>query len=126
MKLGKLHFAIAVLLLLVACPLSPAQRNETAPQSGASPASDQKQPAAPNESKPADATAQKPAKPMTPAEARQAELLADTERLYRLTQELKAEVAKSNKDTLSVPVVKKAEEIEKLAKVLKERMRASQ
>ena len=64
--------------------------------------------------------------PMTPAEARQAQLVADTQRLYQLTQELKDEVAKSNKDTLSIPVVKKAEEVEKLAKSLKERMRASQ
>ncbi len=63
---------------------------------------------------------------MTPAEARQAQLLADTQRLYQLTQELKDEVAKSNKDTLSITVVKKAEEVEKLAKSLKERMRASQ
>ena len=71
--------------------------------------------------------ADKPATaPMTPAAARQAQLLADTQRLYQLTQELKDEVAKSNKDTLSIPVVKKAEEVEKLAKSLKERMRASQ
>ncbi len=63
---------------------------------------------------------------MTPAEARQAQLLADTERLYQLTQELKDEVNKSNKDTLSIPVIKKAEEVEKLARSLKERMRQPQ
>jgi hypothetical protein len=40
-----------------------------------------------------------------------------------LTQELKAEVAKSNKDTLSVTVIKKAQEIERLAKSIKERTR---
>ena len=56
----------------------------------------------------------------------QAQLMADTQRLYQLTQELKEEVAKSNKDTLSVSVIKKADEVEKLAKSLKERMRASQ
>jgi hypothetical protein len=43
-----------------------------------------------------------------------------------LSQELKAEVAKSNKDTLSLAVVKKAAEVEKLAKSLKERMRNNQ
>jgi len=63
---------------------------------------------------------------MTPAEARKAQIQADTERLYKLTQELKEEVAKSNKDTLSVPVIKKADEIEKLAKSLKERMKTAQ
>ena len=60
-------------------------------------------------------------KPMTAAEKRKADLQADTERLYKLTQELKVEVDKSNKDTLSVSVVKKAQEIERLAKSIKER-----
>lgn len=63
---------------------------------------------------------------MTPAEARQAQLLADTQRLYQLTQELKAEVAKSNKDMLSIQVIKKADEVEKLARSVKERMRQQQ
>jgi len=60
---------------------------------------------------------------MTPAEKRKADLQADTERLYKLTQELKTEVEKSNKDTLSVSVVKKAQEVERLAKSIKERSR---
>jgi hypothetical protein len=63
-------------------------------------------------------------KTLSPAEQKRAELLADTEKLYQLTQELKAEVAKSNKDTLSVSVVKKAQEVERLAKSIKERSRA--
>ncbi|MBS1800551.1 MAG: hypothetical protein JSS95_12090 [Acidobacteria bacterium] len=70
-------------------------------------------------------TAQPAAKaPMTEAEKRKADLEADTEKLYKLTQELKAEVDKSNKDTLSVSVVKKAQEIERLAKSIKERSKA--
>lgn len=64
-----------------------------------------------------------PAKPLTPEEKKRADLVADTERLYKLTQELKAEVAKSNKDTLSVSVVKKAQEVERLAKSIKDRSR---
>lgn len=60
---------------------------------------------------------------LSPADARKAQILEDTNRLYRMAEELKAEVAKSNKDILSVAVVKKADEIEKLAKSLKERMR---
>jgi hypothetical protein len=68
-----------------------------------------------------------PAKPKDEAaqreEERQAKIVADTERLYAMIQDLKAEVAKSSKDTLSVSVVKKASEIEKLARSLKERMR---
>lgn len=63
-------------------------------------------------------------KPLTPEEQKRADLRADTEKLYKLTQELKAEVEKSNKDTLSVSVVKKAQEVERLAKSIKERSRA--
>ena len=66
-----------------------------------------------------------PAKaPLTPEEKKRADLVADTEKLYKLSQELKAEVAKSNKDTLSVAVVKKAQEVERLAKSIKERTRS--
>jgi type VI protein secretion system component VasF len=54
---------------------------------------------------------------------RQKELVADTDKLLSLAKELKEEVSKSNKDTLSVDVVKKAAEIEKLAKNVKDRMR---
>ena len=60
---------------------------------------------------------------MSPEEARQAKFVADSQKLYQLAQELKVEVAKSDKNTLSISVTKKAEEIEKLAKSLKDRMR---
>ena len=62
-------------------------------------------------------------KPVSPEEARQAQLVADTNKLYQLAQELQTEVAKSTKNTLSLAVVKKAAEVEKLAKSLKERMK---
>lgn len=54
---------------------------------------------------------------------RQQRLVSDTDKLLALAKELKEEVDKSNKDTLSIEVVKKASEIEKLAKSVKERMR---
>jgi nitric oxide reductase activation protein len=54
---------------------------------------------------------------------RQKRLVADTEKLLALATDLKAQVDKSNKDTLSVDVIKKAEEIEKLARSVKERMK---
>jgi type VI protein secretion system component VasF len=57
---------------------------------------------------------------------RQQQLVADTTKLLELATELKTEVDKSNKDTLSLAVVKKAEEIEKLAKSVKEKMRNGQ
>lgn len=56
---------------------------------------------------------------------RQKKLVADTEKLLALATELKADVDKTNKDTLSVDVVKKADEIEKLAHSVKEKMKGS-
>jgi hypothetical protein len=54
---------------------------------------------------------------------RQKQLERDTDKLLSLAKELKEDVGKSNADTLSVDVVKKAAEIEKLAKSVKDRMR---
>ncbi|HMG02479.1 MAG TPA: hypothetical protein VK596_05060 [Edaphobacter sp.] len=77
----------------------------------------------PSSGKTTDAKTEPAKAPLTPEEKKRADLVADTERLYKLTQELKAEVAKSNKDTLSVSVVKKAQEVERLAKSIKDRSR---
>jgi len=54
---------------------------------------------------------------------RQQQIVADTAHLLDLAQKLNTEVSKSDKNTLSISVVKEAEEIEKLAKSIKERMR---
>ena len=56
---------------------------------------------------------------------RQANLKRDTERLLRLSTELKEYVDKTNENMLSVEVVKKAEEIEKLARSVKDKMKGS-
>jgi nitric oxide reductase activation protein len=56
---------------------------------------------------------------------RQKRLVEDTERLLSLANELKADVDKSNKDTLSLDVIRKADEIEKLAHNVKEKMKGS-
>lgn len=55
--------------------------------------------------------------------ARHAALKTDTEKLLKLAEELKQDVEKSNENVLSVNVVKKADEIEKLAKSVKDKMR---
>ncbi len=52
-------------------------------------------------------------------------LKRDTDKLLKLSTELKEYVDKANKDTLSLDVIKKAEEIEKLAKSVKEKMKGS-
>ncbi len=54
---------------------------------------------------------------------RQKEIIDDTNRLLELAKQLKAAVDKSNKDQLSLSVVDTANEIEKLAKSVKEKMR---
>ncbi|MGA8202753.1 MAG: hypothetical protein WB814_21975, partial [Candidatus Sulfotelmatobacter sp.] len=54
---------------------------------------------------------------------RQAALKADTDKLLKLATELKASVDKSNENTLSIDVLKKAEEIEKLAHSVKDKMK---
>lgn len=51
-------------------------------------------------------------------------LAADTAKLVELTNELKTEVDKASKDELSLDVVRKAAEIEKLAHDVKERMKS--
>jgi hypothetical protein len=54
---------------------------------------------------------------------RQKRLVADTEKLLALATQLKQDVDKTNKDVMSVDVIKKADEIEKLAHSVKERMK---
>ncbi len=56
-------------------------------------------------------------------EERQAELKRDAEKLLKLSTELKDYVDKSNENVLSVDVIKKAEEIEKLAHNVKTKMK---
>lgn len=54
---------------------------------------------------------------------RQEEIRDDTQKLFQLATELKDAVDKSNEHELSLTVIKKAEEVEKLAKKVKEKMK---
>lgn len=54
---------------------------------------------------------------------RQESLKKDTDRLLQLATELKQSVDKSNENVMSLDVIRKAEEIEKLAKQVKEKMK---
>lgn len=56
---------------------------------------------------------------------RQTSLQKDTDRLLQLATELKEYVDKSNEHMLSLDVIKKAEEIEKLAKSVKGKMKGN-
>ncbi len=57
------------------------------------------------------------------AKNRVAALKNDTDKLLRLSVELKQYVDKSDEHVLSLDVIKKAEEIEKLAKSVKDKMK---
>jgi hypothetical protein len=54
---------------------------------------------------------------------RQAALKKDTDKLLKLAVELKDDVDKSNENVLSLDVLKKADEIEKLAHSVKDKMK---
>jgi hypothetical protein len=57
------------------------------------------------------------------AKERVAALKHDTDRLLKLSVELKQSVDKSDENVLSLDVIKKAEEIEKLARSVKDKMK---
>lgn len=51
------------------------------------------------------------------------QIAEDTEKLLKLATDLKTEIDKTNKDTLSLVAVRKAGEIEKLARNIKDQMK---
>lgn len=57
---------------------------------------------------------------------RQHKLVADSDKLLELATQLHTEVARTDKDILSVDVVRRADEIERLAHNVKERMKGQQ
>ncbi len=59
-------------------------------------------------------------------EQRQNALKRDTEKLLKLSTELKERVEKTNENILSLDVIKKAEEIEKLAHSIRLKMRGEE
>jgi hypothetical protein len=123
---AKFSRSLRIACVFFACALgaegqtSPGQ----APPPPANPATAASSASAPSDAKKATETPA-PNQAVAATDPRQAQIIADSQKLLKLSQELKAEVAKSNKDTLSVTVIKKAEEVEKLAKTLKDEMNKS-
>jgi len=101
------------------CQSTPANPDSAEPKA-AEPAPNANQSS--QELKPPEAVQVEPSTPATPEELRRAEIEADTKKLFKLAADLRTEVAKTYKDSLSLSVIKKAEEVEKLAKSLKARM----
>ncbi len=64
--------------------------------------------------------------PQSPADDQQRKQISvDSTQLLAMAVDLKAEVDKTNKDTLSINVIRKADAIEKLAKSVKEKIKQS-
>ena len=56
-------------------------------------------------------------------EQRETEIKRDTQKMLELTQELNTYLQKNNQNVVSVDAIKKAEQIEKLAKSVKSKMK---
>jgi len=67
----------------------------------------------------------KPLKGSTADADKKKQIVDESAELLNMALALKAEVDKTTKDTLSLNVIKKADEIEKLAKSVKEKMKQS-
>jgi hypothetical protein len=112
-----LRLFTAFLLLLVLGALAQSRRQNPFPPDPTRPP-DEIRPVDPNEAR----MERERAKKMN--EMRQDQIKHDTDELLKLATELKAQVDKTNEHVLSLDVVKKAEQIEKLAKSVKEKMKA--
>jgi hypothetical protein len=117
MRLTCFHSGSCVLLLIAASALPCGQSQQGQSQQN----QPQKNPAA------AAGPAQASAAPLPADPVRAPEPLAatDSAALLKLATELKAAVDKSNKDTLSLAVIRKADEIERVARGMKDKYRAS-
>jgi len=80
---------------------------------------------APSQAAPAVQGTEPPKLSTDPVQRRKDQIAADTAQLDQLANELKVEMDKSTKDTLSLNVIKKAKEIEKLAHKLRDEISAS-
>jgi hypothetical protein len=105
----------AALAVIAACTVHSQARPEPQPRPS---------PNAPDPNFPQGMEGPGPTKPdkRTMDRQNQAEVKADVEKLYQLVSELREQVQKSDAtSTLSISVVKKAKEIEKLAKQVRDR-----
>lgn len=112
MRLRTLSWISFLLLVLAVAPVSSSAQRRGLPPPAQNPVP---------EEQPTTRAQQEMAKKAN--QQRQAELKRDTEKLFQLATELKQYVDRTNEDVLSLDVLKKAEEIEKLAHNVKERMK---
>jgi biopolymer transport protein ExbD len=109
------------MLLVLLMPVAAAPLHSQSTQANSAPDSRQQANPSPQETtQPAAVEAKAALSPAaTPEQIRQAQIEADTKKLYQLSAELRAEVSKTYKESLSLTVLKKAEEVESAAKSLR-------
>jgi len=127
-QLVRTTLLLAAAALIFAAPTHPQSNSSSAQEPAARPNEGQEPKPIPAEPK-ADQAGPGAADVATPRPAaheatREEQIEAETKELYRLSAEMRAEVTKTYKDMLSLTVLKKAEQIEKLAKSLKALMDA--
>lgn len=113
----------AALLMAFSSIAGISQQNTPAPPAPTPAATTPAPVAQPSDTPPNAAANQKPQDPVMLQRKKQ--LAADTAKLLELANELKAEMDKSSKDTLSLNVIKKAEQVERLAHKVRDEMKAS-
>lgn len=117
-KLQAAALALVVLTTIASAQMTPSTQNTPGTQPTRNPLGIRND----NEANPIDPAVQEHIEKGRQNE-RQKKLIADTDRLLVLANELKADMDKTTKDQLSIQVIRKAEEIEKLAHSVKERMK---
>jgi hypothetical protein len=111
---------LGALILLIVAPLAMAQRPGPTPQ--APRPTGVQQPGVTSVDPRTDESAQALQMRQQRNALRQRQLVEKTQELQKLTNELRAEIDKTDKDTLSLDVVKKSEQIERLAKSIHQLM----
>lgn len=127
---GRIHVVLLGVLGCGALAMVPRAHAQFAPPSSSSPSTSGRNPnprdRGLSDDSPTDPLgAQQEARRQRAAmDERQRKMQEDTARLLKLAEELKAEMEKTNKFQMSVDVIRKAEEIEKLARDVKNRMKS--
>jgi hypothetical protein len=112
---------LALLLCVLALPAVPAQQQPPLPEIAPPPGSQRRTP----ENEPSIPPEMQKRMEKQANQQRQSDLKRDTDKLFKLSSELKEYVDKSNENILSLDVLKKADEIEKLAHSVKTKMRGN-
>jgi outer membrane biosynthesis protein TonB len=103
-------------------PAAPSPAVESHPSPAPAPPLEPRPPAPVESAAPASPPVKQPEPPLS-SDPEERQLQIDTSHLLQLTEELKTELDKAGSNTLSLTAVRKADEVLKLAKALKERMK---